>query len=44
MLGSERISLVVECVCAEADEVPGCPGCGKKVRIVVEYVEAPLPH
>ncbi len=28
---------------ADLDEVPGCPGCGKKVRVVIEYVEAPLP-
>ena len=26
------------------DQLPGCAGCGKKIRVVVEYVEAPLPH
>ncbi len=29
---------------ADLDELPGCPGCGKKVRVVIEYVEAPVPH
>ncbi len=29
---------------ADLDELPGCPGCGKKVRLVVEFVEALLPH
>ena len=29
---------------ADLDELPGCPSCGKKVRIVVEHVEAPLVY
>ncbi len=31
------------CGLAEADDAPGCPGYGKQLRIVVEYVEAPVP-
>ncbi len=28
------------CDLAEAGDVPGCPSCGKQLRIVIEYVEA----
>ncbi len=28
----------------DLDELPGCSGCGKKQRIVIEFNEVPLPH